>query len=383
MKLSIIGSTRPGFELPTEQALIFSGHEAGICYMPEDINTLLSEPDETALRRANGTLKSGHHSVMGHASYNFVIEGAPKIIAMLLNNEQEYYTSEKSARYTTMKTTDQEQKIYEKWITKFETLISKKYPQIDKKVVHKLALENARYFISVFTPSTVMGYTVNLRQANYLIKWCKDLAFSNCENPFLEQLSPFLIELASLLTQKISVNNLYDNQGRSFTLFSNRKREDEFGENYCISYEGTFSQLAQAQRHRSLYYEMQIPDSANAKFYIPPIISSSEDRDEYLVDMNQLASRFPQGMLVKINERGTAENFCKKCHERLCGAAQREICIRTHDTLELYLRQAEGRNPEIHQLLSKFKDKTKCQFGHYQCDRPCPLGPAMAFERLI
>ena len=383
MRLTVIGSTQPSFTLPVQQALIFSGHEAGICYMPEDIETLLSESDDVAIRRANATLKSGHHSVMGHATYNFVLEGVPKIIAMLLNNEQEYYTSEKSARYTTMKTTSQEQKIYEKWISKFETLIRDRYPQIDEKAVHKLALENARYFISVFTPSTTMGYTVNLRQANYIIKWCKDLASRHDENPFLKQLSPYLIELASLLTQTIGVDNLFDNQGRAFTLFSDRERENEFGESYCISYEGTFSQLAQAQRHRSLYYEMRIPDSTKAKYYVPPIIKNDVDRIEYLIDMNVLANRFPQGMLVKINERGTAENFCKKCHERLCGAAQREICIQTHETLRLYLEHTAESNPEVHQLLNKYEGKTKCQLGCYKCDRPCPLGPVMAFERLI
>ena len=387
MKLSIIGSTKPGYQLSAEEALLFSGREAGICYMPDSFDALSSEPEDATIRRALGTLKSGHHSVMGHVSYNLILEDAPKIIAMLLNNEHEYNTSEKSARYTTMKTTALEQQIYEKWIAKFERLIAAEYPQIGEKAVHKLALENARYFISVFTPATTMGYTVTLRQANYIINWSMNLALRAPENVFLEQLSPFLVELAAQLKQLVGVDGLCDNKGRGFTLFSNAVRATEWGESYSVNYKGTFSQLAQAQRHRSLFYEMRIPDLNDVRFYVPPIIHDFELNNEYLSDMEKLANRFPQGMLVEINERGTAEKFVEKCQERLCGAAQREICIRTRNTLEQYYANTSiahrGAYQGVHNLLEPYLGKTKCQFGHYSCSRPCPLGPAMAFERLV
>ena len=396
MKLSILASTKPGYTLSKDEALLLAGHEAGICYMRDDIEALTSEPKEQTIKRVNGTIKSGHHSVFGHPTYSFIIEGVPKIIAMLLNNEHEYCTSEKSARYTTMQTSALEQEIYEKWIAKFEGLITKQYPQLADTIVHKLALENARYFISVFTPATTMGYTVNLRQANYIINWCIELAKRADESPFFEQLAPHLTELAELLSELVGVDNLSDGKGRSFSLFSNRFRKQEFGETYSVNYKGTFSQLAQAQRHRSLTYEMIPPTLEDIKFYVPPIIHDLNTHTEYIDDMKKLARQFPQGTIISINERGTAEAFALKCHERLCGAAQREICIRTKNTLDTYLEAVDPKakhhgmskvysepNPDIYNMLKAYEDKTKCQFGFYKCDRPCPLGPAMAYERLI
>lgn len=396
MKLSILASTKPGYELKKEEALLLSGHEAGICYMRDDIEALIGEPEELTLKRVNGTIKSGHHSVLGHPYYSFVIEGAPKIIAMLLNNEHEYCTSEKSARYTTMQTTALEQQIYEKWISKFEVLIEKQYPRLAKTVIHKLALENARYFISVFTPATTMGYTVNLRQANYIINWCNELASRSNESPFFAQLAPYAMELATLLSDLVGVEGLSDGKGRSFSLFANRHRKQEFGETYSVNYKGTFAQLAQAQRHRSLAYEMIPPTLGDIQFYVPPIIHDLNTHSEYLDDMQKLADRFPQGIIVDINERGTAEAFALKCHERLCGAAQREICLRTKYTLDRYLeavcpetkhanspRILAAPNEEVYEMLKEYENKTKCQFGYYKCDRPCPLGPSMAYERLI
>ena len=84
---------------------------------------------------------------------------------------------------------------------------------------------------------------------------------------------------------------------------------------------------------------------------------------------------------------GTAENFMLKCHERLCGAAQREICMQTLDTLEKYIR-ATGQPSKwmldgVNKELKKFQYRAKCQFSDYQCGRPCPFGPANAFIRRI
>ena len=168
MKIKVIASTKVGYELPKEEAIDFSGKSAGICYLPDTLDTLFSEPNEKTQKRANGTLKSGHHSVFGHPTYNLSLEGIPKILAMILNNEKIYNTSEKSARYTKMEPSEAEKVLYEKWIEKYKKCILEKYPQIDEKRAQKLAQENARYLISVFTPATVMEYTVNFCQLNYI-----------------------------------------------------------------------------------------------------------------------------------------------------------------------------------------------------------------------
>ena len=386
MKMRVFASTKPGYVLPVENALLLAGYEAGICYMKDDFDAILAEPRTRTMNRVKGTVGSGHHSVSGHASYCLVLEGLPKIIAMLLNNEKDYNTSEKSARYTKMETTEEEQRIYDKWITIFQVLIKAKYPQINEKTVEKLAMENARYFISVFTPATTMGYTVDLRQVNYLIGFCEKMYMEQTDDPFMIALKPWLVELADLFRDVFNVDGLRDNKGRGFSLFGSRVRRESVDENYCVNYYGTFSQLAQAQRHRSLNYEMLIPSLDDCQFYIPPILNEGDPmlREEYLADMESLKHRFPQGMLIHINERGPIENFCMKCNERLCGAAQREICIQTEATLQKLMSGAiEGDYPEVYQELAKYDGKTKCQFGYYVCDRPCPLGPKQAFTRLI
>lgn len=40
MKKKVLASTKPGYELPIEQAIEFSGLEAGMCYMPDNVDAL-------------------------------------------------------------------------------------------------------------------------------------------------------------------------------------------------------------------------------------------------------------------------------------------------------------------------------------------------------
>ena len=365
MNVSVIASTKDGYVLPVADAELHAGHAAGICYMKDDFNSILAEPAEKTERRFAGTAGSGHHSVSGHTSYNLLIEGIPKIIAMILNNEQDYNTSEKSARYTTMTTSDLEREIYEKWIEKFAALISMRYPEIPATTVNKLAKENARYFISVFTPS-------NLAK-NSLVG-----------DSFYDRLRPYLIETAKQFRSIFNDDRIRDNKGRKISLFGNRERHEYFGDVYSINYRGSFAEMAQAHRHRSLKYEMLLPDLADCEFFVPPIIKDADARAEYLADMDKLKENYPQGMIVRINERGTLEAFISKCHERLCGAAQLEICLQTKETLERYISGAilDG-DVEIYKALHQLEGKTKCTFGYYHCDRPCPLGPVNAFTREI
>ena len=90
MKIKVIASTKVGYFLPKEEAKNFSGKSAGICYLPDDIDTLFLEPEEKTDRRVNGNIASGHHSAFGHPTYNLCLEGIPKILVMILNNEKVY-----------------------------------------------------------------------------------------------------------------------------------------------------------------------------------------------------------------------------------------------------------------------------------------------------
>lgn len=383
MKISVLGSSKPQYKLTKEEALNFGGKSAGICYMPDDIETLFSEPEEKTLRRANMTLNSGHHSVFDHTTYNFALEGIPKILAMILNNEKMYTTSEKSARYTKMKPSEREEKLYEKWIKIYKNEISKQYPEIDEKRAKKLAQENARYLISVFTPATTMEYSVSLRQLNYIVHWFEDYIKNEEDNSFNKMLKPYLQEFIDNVSEYIIPELNTDVKKRKISLFDTRAcRKEEFGENYCTTYLGTFAQLGQNQRHRTLQCQMRLLE--NPKFFIPKIIENNEAlKNEWLKDINSLGDLYPQGMLVQINERGTAENFILKCQERVCGCAQLEIMSQTMEIMRKYVEATKDSNEEIYNLLLPYSKGARCTYPGFKCTAPCIWGAKNSLTRKI
>lgn len=381
MKIKVIASTKVGYNLPKEEAIDFSGKSAGICYLPDTLETLFAELPEKTQRRINGNIKSGHHSVFGHPTYNLYLEGIPKIIAMILNNEKLYNTSEKSARYTRMEASPQEKELYEKWILIFKERILLKYPNFDEKKAQKLAQENARYLISVFTPATSMEYTVDFRQLNYIINWAKDYIEQVSNNEFSVKVKASFIEFLQAMPD-LEVEGLDSKtKNRTFSLFAQRKnRKEEFGENYSTNYLASFAQMAQAQRHRTLYYEMGLLEKA--QYYVPPIIKGTELEEKWLEDISSLEKFFPQGMLVQVNERGTIENFVLKCTERLCGSAQLEIMEQTKITMLKYLESIKEQ-PELYNYLLPYSKGARCTFPGWECNLPCIFGAKNAMNRII
>lgn len=381
MEIKVIASTKVGYVMPKDEAVDFSGKSAGICYLPDTVETLFAEAPEKTQRRADGNIKSGHHSVFGHPTYNLSLEGISKILAMILNNEKIYNTSEKSARYTHMEPSPQEKELYEKWIEIFKEQILTQYPKFEDKRALKLAQENARYLISVFTPATVMEYTVNFGQLNYIINWAKDYIKNAEENTFSiklkETFKEFLAAMPDLEIEGLDSRN----KNRNFSLFAKRKnRNEEFGENYSVTYLASFAQLAQAQRHRTLSYEMTLLDEP--KYYVPPIIAGTNLEQEWLKDISSLKEFFPQGMLVQVNERGTIENFVLKCMERLCGFSQLEIMQETKNIMNKYLEATKDK-PELYQYLLPYSRGARCTFPGWKCDSPCVFGGYGAMIRNI
>ena len=381
MNIKIIGSTNVGYILPKDEALKFAGKSAGICYLPHNTEKLFSESEEKTIKRAENTLKSGHHSVYSHSVYNFVLEGIPKILAMILNNEKMYNTSEKSARYTKMESTGIEKELYEEWIEIYKEKIKEKYTDFDEKKVLKLAQENARGIISVFTPATTMEYTTDFRQINYIIHWAEDF-IENAENTLFNQklkdvLKDFINQMPDIIIPELNSKT----KNRTFSLFAKRDRKEEFGENYSTNYEVSFSELAQAQRHRTIYYEMQIKDKAS--YYVPKIIQNTDLETKWIKDLSSLENNFPQAMLVKVNERGTVENFILKCQERICGAAQLEIMNQTKDTLDKYIENTRNTNKEVYEYLLPYSKGARCTFPGFKCTAPCVFGGINALNRSI
>jgi len=382
LKIEVLGSTKVGYKLNKNDAINFSGKSAGICYLPDSIDSLFSESEEKTLKRSNMTLNSGHHSVFDHPTYNLILIDIPKILAMILNNEKMYTTSEKSARYTKMQPSPEEKELYEKWINIFKTEIENKYPNLSDKQALKLAQENARYLISIFTPATTMEYSVSFRQLNYILHWFEDYIKNAPDNDFTILLKPYLREFIDNL-QDVFVSELNtDVKERKISLFDERKnRQEEFGENYCTTYKGTFAQFAQAQRHRTIDYKISLLEKP--EFYVPIIIKGTKLEKEWINDISSLSHLFPQGMLIQINERGTAENFILKCQERLCGCAQLEIMNQTLDTLNKYIEKAKTTNSEVYEYLNQYSSGVRCKFPNFKCTSPCVWGPYKAKERLI
>lgn len=372
MKATVLASGKPGFELDIHDALVFAGRTAGICYMPEDFDALLAEPVEKTEKRASGTLLSGHHSVFDHLSYTLLLEGVPKLLAMILNNEKAYATSEKSARYTLMNPSPRERVLYDKWLDLVETQVRKSCADVDEVKAHKLAQENARYMISVMTP-TVMAYTASLRQWNYIIHWLERFLAQECDDPLFALLRPRVEEFVSCLDH-LRVDGLNDApKDRDLSLFDTRtSRKGYFGEGYCTTYMGSFAQLAQAHRHRTLDYKMRVPEYHS--FYVPPIVAEDETLElQWREDIASVGDVFPQGMLVSITERGTYENFILKTKERLCSAAQLEVMRQTWTTLQNYLRATEGVDQELFEILSRYNVGARCGAG-FKCPTPCRWG---------
>ncbi len=379
-----------GRVLNQEVIMDFSGRMAGIWHMKGTFDDILREPEENTLRRSASTLEHKRHNVFGHQCVTLVLENLPKILALIFNNEGLYNVSEKSARHTELSSSGKESELYDKWKKIFVSEISLKYNDMDARMICELAQENARYMISVFTPLTTMAYTTSVQQLNYIVGWMEDFIEDAKNLPedkvFCRRLSGVFSEFLGKIDRNLIIPGLTDPKGRSFSLFGKRKREDEWGENYSFSYFGSFAQLAEAQVHRTLHYEFMFPEFwDNTKrypaFYIPRLLYDGKYEKEWLDDAKLVMPDFPQGMMLKINERGTCEDFILKCSERLCGQTQLEICAQTASTLHQYYWGT--RNEKVRQYLDPYVDTPRCKIFGNLCKRPCYWGPAQAFTRLV
>lgn len=393
MKVNVLASTKVKYELDKKDALDFGAKAAGVCYMPDDFEAILSEPAENTLKRVNQTLNSGHHSVYDHATYNLLLENLPKILAMVLNNEGMYTTSEKSARYTKMQPSEKELELYNKWYETFKKLIDEKYHtrytefgMTEKRIetqIGKLAQENARYMISVFTPTT-MVYTVSFRQLNYIIGFFKNFIENGENNDFNNKLKASMKEFIEAIPENLKEDLLNaDVKARSIAIFDNREsRKEIFSEVYCTTYKGSFAQYAQAHRHRTLKYNMRL--LPKNEFYIPEILQEDKNLvDEWIRDISTVADVYPQGMLIDIIERGTYEDFILKCKERLCGCAQLEIALQTKKTLNNYIEATKNTDKEIYEVLMKHSKGARCTFPGYDCTARCVWGAVDSLTRKI
>ncbi len=376
-----------------EEAIKLSGKIAGICYDEEGFSHLENEPEETTMRRVNRTINNGHHSVYDHISLSLNLQHVPKILAMVLNNEHEYTTAEKSARYTPIVREEdsiitlEEEKLYNKWLEIFKIKIKEKYGNIYKDgKIQKLAQENARYLVTVFMP-TQMIYTTTFRQINYIASWMlKYIEQVDKSNEFDSKLASsmkeFIEELSNknILDERLMRNEKY----RNLSLFGKNlvERNEQFGYVYTMNYKGSFAQYAQAQRHRTLYYQLEI--MKEKEYFVPPIIEDDKMLvEEWLGDMQIVKNVMPQGELVYINESGIYDNFILKCKERLCTGAQLEIMLQTKRNLLKYKQELEKQNNPLAKDIVKYSNGARCTFPDFYCTEDCKFKEGKMLSRKI
>lgn len=374
---------------------LVAGLMGSTCYMPDSFKTLNERPNSKLLNIASLVENNGHHSTFGHSYLTLEITNIPKALAMVLNNEHDYNTSEKSARFTVMTEIDPKQReLYDKWLLIFERKIKERYPNgcnnffdIKGKKAHKLAQENARYMISVFTP-TNMVYTTNFRQLNYICHWMEK-QIDKPSNNFYRELKESMREFVTFCkTNNLYSEKLSDGKNRDFSLFGDPILKQDFSSNYQCTYKMSFAALAQAQRHRTLDFNINkltfVNDfEKNRDFYIPPIIKDEPNLvKEYLNDLASIAETLPQATLVDVVERGTYENFIQKTKERNCVLAQKEIRDLTVNQAQEYLKQLIKEREHCWDRsllpiydkriaeLEKIVKGSRCTSG-YNCQSPC------------
>lgn len=376
-----------------EEAIKFCGRIAGVCYNKEGYYALENEPIERTMRRVDLTLNNGHHSVYDHVFINFNLQNVPKILAMVLNNENQYTTSEKSARYTPVERknslliTEKEEQLYNKWLKLFEVKIKDQYGYIynDAKI-HKLAQENARYLVTVFMP-TQMIYTTTFRQINYIVSWMDEYIRNINTNNYLEkQLALSMSEFIDCLFELNVLDEglLKNEKHRTISLFGKdlKAKKDYFGDVYTTTYQTSWASLAQAHRHRSLDYQMEINKEFNC--FIPPIIEDDNSLVmEWLSDMDKVKKLHPQGELVTVNEIGQYDKFILKCKERLCSAAQLEIQNQTKDTLMKYKEALDKSNHPLKDDIVKYTKGARCTFTDFECSQDCHFKEGKTLVRKI
>lgn len=392
MDIKIFATSKINDVAPKEEFDKLGGIAAGVCYLPDTIETLINEDEEKTKKRIARTLASGHHSPYDHPQITLELVDIPKILAMILNNESMYTTSEKSARYKRMPLPAQEQTLYDKWLNIFKDQIKTTYQEKNSKYftdskIEKLAQENARYLTSVFT-TTSMLYSISYRQFNNLIGFMQkeiEILKNNSDN-FSKKLKSEITKLLDKFSELPYYDNmLADNRkNRELSLFRRNKKPiiKYFGDVYSLAYKGSFAQVAQAQRHRTLEYSIEMLEKP--EFYIPPILKTNPDLvKEWLYDCNLMAENFPQGMLVNINEMGTLDNFILKIKERNCAEAQLEIDNQTTEIKkEMYQSLLETNHPRTEEL-KEYMQGSRCTFPDYKCENPCGFKDGVTGERII
>lgn len=362
-----------------KRAMDFSGKVGGICYNEEGLLASFEEPDEKTEKRVNNSTSGEHQSVFEHVNIGMYLKDSSKMLDMVLNNEGQYSTSERSLRYTTVKEnecnlTEREIMLYEKWYQIFFDLITQEYGnELKPFKIKTLAKENARYMTSTFI-NTEMVHTIPLAQLNRVVAYMKKYMAKENKNDFEERLSKdfemFIkeCERLNLLDERLQSNR----KERSLRIFGENLKDipEEFGVTYSTTYTGSFAEYAQKERHRIEISRLERDE--NNGFFVPPILELYPDLiKQWLEDIQSVKDEVPQGELVTIHEEGTFDSFITKLKERDCSAAQLEIFRQSEETKKKYYEALKGKDHPYVKKLEPYMGKRRCGYPDYTCNHPC------------
>jgi len=159
-------------------------------------------------------------------------------------------------------------------------------------------------------------------------------------------------------------------------------KEEYFGDVYITLYKGTFAELAQAHRHRTLDYQLEMQNQK--EYYIPPIIADDNNLvKEWLNDIQSVKDVTPQGEIILISESGKYEDFILKCKERLCSEARLEITQQTKETLLKYKQALEKSNNHLAKDIEKYLHGARCTFPDFKCSTDCKFKEGKILTRKI
>lgn len=379
--------------LDLKRAMLFSGHVAGICYNQAGLQASFAEEEAKTERRVDMNANNGHQSVFEHVNLTLDIQNSPKMFNMVLNNEGQYNASERSLRYTRPSEqaglSAREVELYDKWYRIFLDLIEQNVcGDVPERKKRTLAQENARSMTSVFY-QTELVYTVPLAQLNRILmmmnQYEKESTGTLFEQRLIESFQAFRSECERL--HLVDERFLINFKNRHLRLFGNDKDDfnkkffhDEFGDSYSTTYTESFAAFAQAQRHRTISYQIQLPKEDEYKYFIPEILNEKynhagyENRDlkkEWIQDLESIRYVYPNGMKIAVNERGTLDAFIGKLKERECSQAQYEIWKDTDKTLQEYMEALDRTKHLSANKLRPYTKTMRCGFPDFTCPNPC------------
>ena len=374
-----------------EKAMDFSGKVGGICYSEAGLIKCLDEEKEVTDKRVNMMTSGEHQSVFEHVNITMYIKDSSKMFDMVMNNEHQYSTSERSLRYTTIKGDEcnlspREIELYQKWHKIFFDKISEAYGQIFKPgKIDKLAKENARYLTSVFI-NTEMVHTIPLAQLNRILRYMQDYIDHAKNTEFDKKLcKDFVAFIEECKRLNLFEPKLQSNlKARKLEIFGENLMDipEEFGVTYSTNYQASLAEYAQAQRHRKGEYMMEL--DPNNGFYIPEIIENDDKlRKEFLKDMISVMEYLPQGTLVDVNETGSFKTFIMKAKERDCSAAQLEIFKQTMETKQKYYEALKEKDHPYVKKLEPYMRGRRCSYPDFNCPRSCGFAEGINGTRRI